>query len=111
MVEIGRSDGRQNMTVSISRVHDQNGVSLIYILLEIHHSGLECLIWSLLAVVIITIMKMMMIITEHREKLMTLELFLSTTNNTAVCVQERDEKQVQNTLCACISFFSFFFVF
>ena len=30
---------------SISRVSDQNGVSLLYIVLEIHHSGREPSIW------------------------------------------------------------------
>ena len=90
MVESGRSDGRQNMTVSISRVHDQNGVSLIYIMLEIHHSGLECLIWSLLAVVIITIMKMMMIITEHREKTDDFgTVFIHNQQHSSVCTRER----------------------
>ena len=29
----------------ISRVPDQNGVSLLYIMLEIHHSGWEPSIW------------------------------------------------------------------
>ena len=32
--------------IYISRVSDQNGVSLLYIMLEIHHSGLEPSIWS-----------------------------------------------------------------
>ena len=31
--------------VNISRVSDQNGVSLLYIMLEIHHSGWKPSIW------------------------------------------------------------------
>ena len=31
----------------ISRVSDKNGVSLLYIMLEIHHSGQEPLIYNL----------------------------------------------------------------
>ena len=34
------------MTKSISRVSDQNGVSLLYIMLEIHHSDCEPLIYA-----------------------------------------------------------------
>ena len=33
--------GKLRLRVCISRVPDQNGVSLLYIILEIHHSGRE----------------------------------------------------------------------
>ena len=41
--------------LNISRVSDQNGVSLLYIMLEIHHSGREpwnfaLLVWTILVV-------------------------------------------------------------
>ena len=36
-------------SLHISRVSDQNGVSLLYIMLEIHHHGREPLIWSVCA--------------------------------------------------------------
>ena len=38
---LGKRDKENNQNKYISRVPDQNGVSLLYIMLEIHHSGWE----------------------------------------------------------------------